>query len=49
MTSPLGRTQRDKIEKRLFWMKTIINTLKHPVTGKIDTLNRKIATSDPSS
>ena len=32
---------------RLFLTKTILNTLQHRVTGRIDTLNRKIATSDP--
>ena len=42
---PLQR-QWDKIERRLFWTKTILNTLKHRVTGKIDTLNVKIATSE---
>ena len=43
------QSQREKIEKRLFWTKPILNTLKHRVTGRIHTLNRKIATSDPSS
>ena len=39
----------EKIEKRLFWTKTILNTLslKHQVTGRIDNLNWKIATSAP--
>ena len=36
-------------EKRLFWTKAMLNTLKHCVTGRIDTLIRKIAASDPSS
>ena len=43
------KCQWEKIEKRLFWTKTVLNTLKHHVTGKIDTLNWKIATIDPSS
>ena len=42
-------SQWDKIENRLFGIKTIINILKHRVTGRIDNLNRKIATSDRSS
>ena len=37
----------EKIEKRLFWTKTILSTLKQRVTGRIDTQNRKIVTSDP--
>ena len=40
--------QWEKIEKRLFWTTAILNTLKHRFTGRIDTLNRKSATSDPS-
>ena len=36
----------EKTENHLFWTKTILNTLKHRATGKIDTLNRKVATSD---
>ena len=39
----------EKIEKRLLWTKAILNTLKHQFTGRIETLNRKIAISDPSS
>ena len=39
----------EKIEMRLFWAKTLRNALKHLVTGRLDTLNRNIATSDPSS
>ena len=35
--------------KRLFWTKSILNTIKHQGTGKIHTLNRKITPSDPSS
>ena len=35
------------IERRLFLTKTIRDTLKHRVTGRFDTLNRNIATSDP--
>ena len=42
-------SQWEKIEKRLLWTKTIINTLKHRVTSRIDTLNRTITTCDPSS
>ena len=42
-------SQWEKIQKRLFWMKVILNTLKRLVLGKIDNLNRKFATSDPSS
>ena len=30
-----------------FWKKTIWNTLKHRVTGRLDTLSLNIATSDP--
>ena len=41
-------SQWEKIEKRLFWMKPILNTLEHRVTGRIDNMNRKIATNDPS-
>ena len=37
----------EKIERRLFWTKTIRNTLKHWVTGRLDTLHRKFANSDP--
>ena len=40
--------QWEKIEKHLFWMKTIQNTLKHQDTGRLDALSRNIATSDPS-
>ena len=39
--------QWEKNEKRLFWTKTIRNTLKHRVTGRVDTLGRNISTSDP--
>ena len=39
-------SQWEKIEKRLFWTKPIPNTLNHWVTGRIHTLNRKIATSE---
>ena len=31
-------------KRHLFWTETILSTLKHWVTGKLDTLNRKIAT-----
>ena len=41
-------SQCDKNERRLFWKKTIRNILKHRVTGRLDTLSRNIATSDPS-
>ena len=47
MIGKLG--QWEKIERRLFETKTILNTLKHRVTGRIDILNKKIATSDHSS
>ena len=40
-------SQREKIERRLFWTKTVRNTLKHRFTGRFDTLPRNIATSDP--
>ena len=33
----------EKIERRLFWTKTILNALKYRVTGIIDVLNRNIA------
>ena len=49
MTSPLCKSQWEKIEKRLIWTNTILDTIRHRVTGRIDTLNRKNATSDPSS
>ena len=42
-------SQWEKNERRLFWKKTIRNTLKHRVTGRLDTLSRNIATSDPSA
>ena len=48
MPSPLGISQREKIEKRLFWTKPILNNLKHRVISRIQTLNRKIATGDTS-
>ena len=41
-------SRREKIERRLFCMNTFLNILKHRVIGKLDTLNQKIATSDPS-
>ena len=44
MTSPLPISQRETIEKHLF---LILNTLKHLVTGRIATMNQKIAISDP--
>ena len=34
----------EKMKRAYFWTETIKNTLKHRVTGKIDLLNRKIAT-----
>ena len=42
-------SQRETIEKHLFWIKTILNTLKRRISGRIGHLNRKITTSDPSS
>ena len=30
-------SQWEKIERRLFWTKTILNTLEHQATGKLDT------------
>ena len=33
----------EKIERRLFWTKTIRNALKHWITGRLDTLSRNIA------
>ena len=42
-------SQWKRIEKRRFWMKIIINALKHRDTGRTDTLNKKNATSDPLS
>ena len=41
--------QWEKIERRLFWAKTILNTFKHRFTSRLDTQNRNIATSDPLS
>ena len=38
------KSQREKNERHLFWTKTILNTLKHRVIGRIDILNRKILT-----
>ena len=35
--------------ERHFFNKTIRNTLKHQITGRLDTLSRNIATSGPSS
>ena len=43
------KSQWEKIERRFFCTKTIQNTLKHRVTGKLNTLNQNIATGDPSS
>ena len=40
-------SQWEKIEGHIFWTKPF-GTLKHRVTGRLDTLNRNIATSDPS-
>ena len=40
--------QCEKIERSLFWTKTIWNTLKPPVRCRLDILKRNIATSDPS-
>ena len=42
-------SQWEKNERRLFCTKTIQNTLKHRVTGIIDTLSRNIVTGDPLS
>ena len=42
-------SQWEKNERRLFWTKTIQNTLKHRLRGRIDTLSRNITTHDPSS
>ena len=42
-------SQWEIIQRRLFRTKTIQNTLKQRVAGRLDTLNPKIATSDPSS
>ena len=42
-------SQWEKNERRLFCTKTIQNTLKHRVTGGIDTLSRNIVTGDPAS
>ena len=41
-------SHREKNEIRLFWKKAIRNTLKHRVTGRLDTLSRNIENSDPS-
>ena len=41
-------SQCENIERRIFWTKTIRITFKHRVTGRLDTLNRNIAISDPS-
>ena len=38
----------EKIRRRLFWTNTILNIFKHRATGKLDTLKRKIATTEPS-
>ena len=40
-------SQWEKIEKRLFLAKTVLNTLKHRITEHIGTLNRIITTCDP--
>ena len=42
-------SQWEKNGRRLFWKKTIGNTLKHRVTGRLDTLCRNIVIDDPSS
>ena len=42
-------SQWEKNERRLFWTKTVQNTLKHRFTGRLDTLSRNIVTGDPSS
>ena len=39
-------SQWKKDERRLFWKKTIRNTLKHRVTGRLDNLSRNIATNE---
>ena len=40
-------SQWEKSERRLFWRKTTCNTLKHQITGRLDTLSWNIATNDP--
>ena len=42
-------SQWEKIERRLFWTKRILNTLKHRVVGRLVSLNWKIVISDSSS
>ena len=42
-------SQWEKNERLLFCTKAIQNTLKHRVTGRIDTLSRNIVTGDPLS
>ena len=42
-------SQWEKFETHLFWTKTIRNAHKRQVTGRLDILNRNIATSNPSS
>ena len=46
---PLHYKSIGKNERRLFWTKTMKNTLKHRIRGGLDTLSRNIATDDPSS
>ena len=41
------KIEKEKIERRLLWTKTIRSNLKHRVTGRLDTVNRKIAASVP--
>ena len=46
--SPISQWKKTK--RRLFWMKTIQNTVKHRVigTGRLETPNRYVPTGDPS-
>ena len=46
---PLHYKWMGENERRPFWKKPIRSTLKHRVTGRLDTLSRNIATSDTSS
>ena len=46
---PLHYKSMGENERRLFCTKTIQNTLKHRITGRIDFLSRNIVTGDPSS
>ena len=48
-TSPLGISQSEKNGMRRFCRRNPLETPKHQVTGRFDTLRRNIATSDPSS